>query len=845
MRKPLTRKFHGSSRSSMRSILIHSLLTSSIVISAVATLILLSKAPPPASYGPVSRTYPSSADLQDTSGNGNKVRVEVYGYQFDPRQDGDSQYDYFIFNIWGTVDASSGWSPTTRGLGDPAGPTMQVSAYLSQGGATTFMTEYVEPKGYIDKPGGGTLSLSLGFTFKGISAGISWSQDIPVWQCDTPELGAWAIRWSAADNSWAWLYDRAYAWGFAVGVKTPEGQNVRLSVNVAGNFWKPLTIPVQTERFSVGVSRSYWGILPDPEISSVDYPSGIILGETARITVRARNLGGTASWQTLSVSFPSNPKSIKIYSTTLPQGARVWPPGSTLNAGYGTKKVTSVYPLAEGSASPWRANEEYYLTVDVVPEQSGVFQFYVKTVAADSSDRAFPHDPQYSTFIDQQDEYVYKYEIAVSPPPKLKTIPDPPSRDFGIVTSTASWQFTIANDGGGTLTWTIADDQTWIMANPTSGDTTTEWDTITVTAYPADLATGQYQGSVTISSNGGSRIGTIRMSVDETPPPAPEISSTSHQDENKWYNNNAPSFDWTTPSDSSGIAGYSYVMGQSPTTAPDQTIDTTGNYKLYMEVADGIWYFHVRAKDNAGNWGEADHYRIQIDATAPSAPRPDDSVSDWSNDNTPTFIWGASSDSGSGVAGYYWKIDSGSETWTTSTSVTLPSQTDGSHTFYVKAEDNAGNIGSPGSHPFQIDTVPPSIGLPTRTPAGDVQPNQAVQVSVSVTDITSGVKNAVLQYTTNNGITWTSITMNYNPATSLYETTMPGQPAGTLVKYKIVAYDNAENQATYDNAGQYFVYTVVPEFPPIIILPLFALLTILAIVLARRDRRENKKPDQN
>jgi len=34
----------------------------------------------------------------------------------------------------------------------------------------------------------------------------------------------------------------------------------------------------------------------------------------------------------------------------------------------------------------------------------------------------------------------------------------------------------------------------------------------------------------------------------------------------------------------------------------------------------------------------------------------------------------------------------------------------------------------------------------------------------------------------------------------------------TYVKYKIVAYDNAENMAVEDNAGQYYTYTVIPEF---------------------------------
>ena len=42
------------------------------------------------------------------------------------------------------------------------------------------------------------------------------------------------------------------------------------------------------------------------------------------------------------------------------------------------------------------------------------------------------------------------------------------------------------------------------------------------------------------------------------------------------------------------------------------TCEPAENSKSYTDVADGIWYFHVRAKDNAGNWGGADHCRVKI-----------------------------------------------------------------------------------------------------------------------------------------------------------------------------------------------------------------------------------------
>jgi len=107
--------------------------------------------------------------------------------------------------------------------------------------------------------------------------------------------------------------------------------------------------------------------------------------------------------------------------------------------------------------------------------------------------------------------------------------------------------------------------------------------------------------------------------ADTTPPPAPTISSLTHPDQDEWYNNNDPTFNWTEPDDPSGIAGYSFVLDQTANTTPDETIDTTERTKSYTDITDGIWYFHVRAQDGAGNWGPASHYRVKIRTVFPTA----------------------------------------------------------------------------------------------------------------------------------------------------------------------------------------------------------------------------------
>jgi uncharacterized protein (DUF2141 family) len=54
--------------------------------------------------------------------------------------------------------------------------------------------------------------------------------------------------------------------------------------------------------------------------------------------------------------------------------------------------------------------------------------------------------------------------------------------------------------------------------------------------------------------------------------------------------------------------------------------------------------------------------------------------------------------------------------------------------------------------------------------------------------------------------------MTLNQTRGLYEYTILGQEARTLVKFQITAHDNAGNSKTEDNAGEYYRYTVNPLY---------------------------------
>lgn len=108
----------------------------------------------------------------------------------------------------------------------------------------------------------------------------------------------------------------------------------------------------------------------------------------------------------------------------------------------------------------------------------------------------------------------------------LCTNPDPLSHDFGDVPKgeQREWSFQITNCGSrsanceSTLEWKITEEETWITkiepASEPEGGTTSATETITVTIDTTDLEPGTTkEGNITITSNGGTKTGTIKVYV--------------------------------------------------------------------------------------------------------------------------------------------------------------------------------------------------------------------------------------------------------------------------------------------------------------------------------------------
>src|SRR5262249_29681703 len=135
----------------------------------------------------------------------------------------------------------------------------------------------------------------------------------------------------------------------------------------------------------------------------------------------------------------------------------------------------------------------------------------------------------------------------------------------------------------------------------------------------------------------------------------------------------------------------------------------------YTGLADGSHTFDVRAIDNAGNTdGTPATFTWSVDTKAPDTSI-DTKPNALTNSATANFTFSGTDAGGSGVASFECRIDA--RAWASSTS---PKQytglADGSHTFDVRAIDQAGNTDqTPATFTWSVDTAAPGAPQLTST----------------------------------------------------------------------------------------------------------------------------------
>lgn len=225
-----------------------------------------------------------------------------------------------------------------------------------------------------------------------------------------------------------------------------------------------------------------------------------------------------------------------------------------------------------------------------------------------------------------------------------------------------------------------------------------------------------------------------------------------------------PTISWEGSIDlNSGISRYIVEWSDNEEFSDAQsdfTVDDDPTFTVSPPLSEGVWYFKVKAVDNAGN--ESEDYSqvglVVIDTSGPALEEEtfesNPEVSVWSNIDEVIITWSPAvdpdvdSEEGSGLQGYYylWNNTSNSEPNSENHSgTTLGSEATSIHFedlgdnaayyFHLRAYDNLGQLGNTVHiGPFRIDSTKPSKpGTPSAAGATQVNSND-VQITWNVSN---------------------------------------------------------------------------------------------------------------
>jgi len=236
--------------------------------------------------------------------------------------------------------------------------------------------------------------------------------------------------------------------------------------------------------------------------------------------------------------------------------------------------------------------------------------------------------------------------------------------------------------------------------------------TITFRAKAPGTATISFKDSSQILLDDGngtnilSSISGAKYELVIPPPEGPIVSSPTHPDQNKWYQDNNPAFSWEKAGD---VTDFSYSLDKNAIGVPDNSSEGDAATVSYDNLSDGLWYFHVKSK-RAGSWGGPTHFPVYIDKTSPAKFKPEVEPSKRTSNRSPLISF-ITTDALSGIDHYEINIvskdlESESAAFFTeqASPYRIPTQELGSYSIIVRAYDRAGN--------YQDETVEIKIVLP-------------------------------------------------------------------------------------------------------------------------------------
>ena len=193
-------------------------------------------------------------------------------------------------------------------------------------------------------------------------------------------------------------------------------------------------------------------------------------------------------------------------------------------------------------------------------------------------------------------------------------------------------------------------------------------------------------------------------------PQAPVVTSSTHTDPATWYPTNTVVLEWGQPAgDPAVVTSYRWNLSRSPVVTPTALGELTTTH-TYLDLADGVYYLHIQAVGDGGDFGPVTHRAIRVDMTAPQVtlitdPFVPDGFDGWYK--TPVTVSLAATDTiGSGVATVETSVDG--TTWLPySAPIPIAANTSGA-TLWARATDTVGHTSDPISATIKLDKTAPT-----------------------------------------------------------------------------------------------------------------------------------------
>jgi hypothetical protein len=187
----------------------------------------------------------------------------------------------------------------------------------------------------------------------------------------------------------------------------------------------------------------------------------------------------------------------------------------------------------------------------------------------------------------------------------------------------------------------------------------------------------------------------------------PEISSLTHPDSEKWYNNKNPRFAWVYQN---AINGIRISYDENPVATPEIFYSTSTLEKGFNNVRDGIYYLHLQVRDKNG-WSKVSNFKFKVDVERPL----NFTITEIDKGNTTKvkseFTFNAV-DELSGLDHFEINIDDSTPEIindVTNQYYKTAVLSSGKHVIFIKAYDKAGNF-VPSSAMFYINSTATSTG---------------------------------------------------------------------------------------------------------------------------------------